>query len=140
MKKSTLLLLALPLLLPVAARAVDGSDVLVVRTSGGDKPSAIDEVRRIDFAGDKVNVVYRDTQAATATRVRTTTRMGTVKDRWEAVPSADSPSTFRRKERNASPASGTGASSCKARSTRKAKRASCSSAESCEAEDVEGME
>ena len=35
MKKSTLLLLALPLLLPVAARAVDGSDVLVVRTSGG---------------------------------------------------------------------------------------------------------
>ena len=67
MKKSTLLLLALPLLLPVAARAVDGSDVLVVRTSGADKPSAIDEVRRIDFAGDKVNVVYRDTQAATAT-------------------------------------------------------------------------
>lgn len=67
MKKSTLLLLALPLLLPVAARAVDGSDVLVVRTSGGDKPSAIDEVRRIDFAGDKVNVVYRDTQAVTAT-------------------------------------------------------------------------
>ena len=67
MKKSTLLLLALPLLLPVAARAVDGSDVLVVRTSGGDKPSAIDEVRRIDFAGDKVNVVYRDTQAPTAT-------------------------------------------------------------------------
>lgn len=65
MKKSILLLL--PLLLPVAAWAIDGSDVLVVRTTGGDKPSAIDEVRRIDFAGDKVNVVYRDTLAATAT-------------------------------------------------------------------------
>ncbi len=65
MKKSILLLL--PLLLPVAAWAIDGSDVLVVRTTGGDKPSAIDEVRRIDFAGDKVNVVYHDTLAATAT-------------------------------------------------------------------------
>lgn len=65
MKKSILLLL--PLLLPVAAWAIDGSDVLVVRTTGGDKPSAIDEVRRIDFAGDKVNVVYRDTLAATVT-------------------------------------------------------------------------